>query len=186
MARLAEDLAKASGATVAHQLGSARDWGKELPGSMTGAVGLADRLYAQGKRAAADRRVQQVAATLATLAVTAVIRRHPAGALASSAWSMIEAIAQSDAFRRGRAAAPGWQGAVARAAGQHTWKRIGQKGGFATFTYVDVNGVVTERLVRDWRSTGRLIRGHCLLRNGYRSFRIDRIDDWNQPRQEGR
>lgn len=178
----ARELAAVSRSRVSDQLGSAHRWtkmrGSALRVSAMGAVDVAERAYVIGKRAAGDPRIQQVAATLATLAVTAAIKRHPAGALASS---VFEAIAQSDGFRKGRAPSglhPGLAGSV----GRRSWKRIGQTGKLASFTYVDVDGVVTERAVRNWRSTGRLIRGHCLLRDEFRCFRIDRIEGWSELR----
>lgn len=178
----ARELAAISRSRFSDRIDFAQDWvtarGSALRVSAMGAVDVAERAYVIGKRAAGDPRVQQVAATLATLAVTAAIKRHPAGALASS---VFEAIAQSHGFRKGRAASglhPGLAGSV----GRRSWKRIGQTGKWASFTYVDVDGVVTERAVRNWRSTGRLIRGHCLLRDEFRCFRIDRIEGWNERR----
>lgn len=182
VAARAEELAATSRSRLSDRLGSAHSWakmrGSALRVSAMGAVDVAERAYVIGKRAAGDPRVQQVAATLATLAVTAAIKRHPAGALASS---VFKAIAQSDGFRKGRSASglhPGLAGSV----GRRSWKRIGQTGKLASFTYVDVDGVVTERAVRNWRSTGRLIRGHCLLRDEFRCFRIDRIEGWSELR----
>lgn len=176
-----EELAASSRACVADQLVSARAWtiiGRDaLRASTINAADLAGRTYVRGKRVASDRRVQQIAGMLATLAVAAAVRRQPAGALALS---VMESMARSSVFRRGRPASAQWQVDLVRLAGKHTWKRIGQTGGLACFTYVDANGVVTERMVRNWRSTGRLIRGHCLLRQQFRCFRIDRIEGWSE------
>lgn len=185
VAARAEELAATSRSRLSERLGSAQGWGKmrksALRVSAMAAVDVAGRAYTMGKHAARDPQVQRVAATLATLAITAAIKRNPAGTLASS---VLEAIARSEAFKRGRGASPGWQsvlaGSLAGSVRRHTWKRIGQTGGLASFTYVDANGVVTERMVRNWRSTGRLIRGRCLLRNEIRSFRIDRIEGWSE------
>ena len=158
--------------------GKAKTGASALRISAVSTAEFAGHAFILGKRAAADRRVQQVAATLATIAVTAVIKRHPAGALACSVWGTI---AEYDVLKRGRAGAPEGKVGVARSVGRTSWKRIGQKGPLACFTYVDADGVVTERLVRNWRSTGRLVRGHCMLRQEFRCFRIDRIERWSEP-----
>lgn len=48
----------------------------------------------------------------------------------------------------------------------------------ATFTYVDADGVVTDREVRNWRSDGPYIKAFCLTAHASRTFRKDRIEDW--------
>lgn len=56
----------------------------------------------------------------------------------------------------------------------------GSSGSCARFTYVDRDGVVTDREVRNWRSSGAYINGVCIAGRGYRTFRKDRIDDWQE------
>ena len=48
----------------------------------------------------------------------------------------------------------------------------------ASFTYVDAQGVVTDRQLRDWYSEGPYIKGFCLTAQATRTFRKDRIEDW--------
>ncbi|MFP1130278.1 hypothetical protein [Asticcacaulis sp. W401b] len=55
----------------------------------------------------------------------------------------------------------------------------GEEGEFATFTYADRDGVVTERRVSNWRSHGAYIEGVCLNRQEERTFRKDRITNWS-------
>lgn len=55
----------------------------------------------------------------------------------------------------------------------------GEQGGFATFTYVDVDGVVTDREVAHWFSRGQHLHAFCLERGASRTFRKDRIADWS-------
>ncbi|WP_298330729.1 hypothetical protein [Asticcacaulis sp.] len=55
----------------------------------------------------------------------------------------------------------------------------GEAGEFATFTYADRDGVVTERRVSNWRSHGAYIEGVCLNRQEERTFRKDRITGWS-------
>ncbi|WP_174297231.1 hypothetical protein [Sphingomonas bacterium] len=54
----------------------------------------------------------------------------------------------------------------------------GETGPTAVFTYVDLDGVVTDRDVRNWRSDGPHINAYCLLRRARRTFHKDRIGDW--------
>ena len=56
--------------------------------------------------------------------------------------------------------------------------RAGQAGRYATFTYVDADGVVTDRKVSNWRSDGAYVEAFCLDRRASRTFRKDRIEDW--------
>lgn len=49
----------------------------------------------------------------------------------------------------------------------------------ARMTYVDSDGVITERTVRNWLSEGAYIRGYCEMRRQSRTFRKDRIVDWD-------
>lgn len=65
----------------------------------------------------------------------------------------------------------------AHALGGRRWSE-GETGLAATFSYVDADGVVTDRDVRNWRSHGPHIKAHCLLAGASRTFRKDRIDDW--------
>lgn len=182
--RRAEELAATSRSTLTDQFVSARGLAVKsrivLQVTSANAVGLAGRAYLKGRQAAADPRVQQAALAIATMAVTTAIKRHPAGAFVSSAWSMIEIIGPPNILGRKKAAGSPRQGALPGSTGRRAWKRIGQTGGLASFTYVDADGVVTERLVRNWRSSGRLIKGHCLLRQEFRCFRVDRIEGWNE------
>jgi hypothetical protein len=61
----------------------------------------------------------------------------------------------------------------------------GEVGELATFTYVDRDGVVTERRVSNWRSHRAYIEGVCLNRQEERTFRKDRITGWSvQPQSE--
>ncbi|BBF82656.1 hypothetical protein [Asticcacaulis excentricus] len=59
----------------------------------------------------------------------------------------------------------------------------GEEGEFATFTYADRDGVVTERRVSNWRSLGAYIEGVCLNRQEERTFRKDRITGWSVQSQ---
>lgn len=54
----------------------------------------------------------------------------------------------------------------------------GETGKSATFTYVDADGVITDRRVGNWRSEGIYVRAYCLDRRASRTFRKDRIEDW--------
>jgi hypothetical protein len=53
-----------------------------------------------------------------------------------------------------------------------------RSGSSATFIYVDANGVVTEREIRNWKIVGTYINGYCLLRKGNRDFLLSRVDEW--------
>jgi hypothetical protein len=52
------------------------------------------------------------------------------------------------------------------------------EGKMAHFVYVDVDGVVTDRKVKDWRTDGKYLQGHCQLRRAHRVFLLDRIEEW--------
>ncbi len=54
----------------------------------------------------------------------------------------------------------------------------GECGGLATFSYIDANGLQSNRIVRDWYSEGRYIKGRCTTQGGARNFRKDRISGW--------
>ncbi|MBX9859005.1 MAG: hypothetical protein K2Y20_05355 [Sphingomonas sp.] len=54
----------------------------------------------------------------------------------------------------------------------------GETGKLATFVYSDADGVVTDRRIRNWRSRYAYIEGFCLDRREKRTFRKDRIEDW--------
>ncbi len=54
----------------------------------------------------------------------------------------------------------------------------GEKGKYASFTYVDVDGVITDRRVRNWRSSGPYVYAVCEAVRSSRTFRKDRIADW--------
>ena len=54
----------------------------------------------------------------------------------------------------------------------------GEEGELASFTYVDADGVVTDRRVRRWKSDGAYISAVCLERRAKRTFRKDRIGGW--------
>jgi hypothetical protein len=56
----------------------------------------------------------------------------------------------------------------------------GEAGPRARFTYVDRDGVVTDRELRNWRSSGACINGVCTTGRGNRTFRKDRIADWDE------
>jgi len=53
-----------------------------------------------------------------------------------------------------------------------------RRGSNARFTYIDVDGVVTDRTVTDWVSSGDYIDAYCLRRRAERRFRKDRISNW--------
>jgi|GEM_PF-3838306 len=55
----------------------------------------------------------------------------------------------------------------------------GETGTRATFEYVDGDGVVSEREVRNWESRSIYINAYCLLRRRTRTFRKDRIENWD-------
>lgn len=56
----------------------------------------------------------------------------------------------------------------------------GETGKGAKFEYSDHYGEVTEREVRNWVSNGPYIKAFCLLRHENRSFRKDRIENWEE------
>lgn len=56
----------------------------------------------------------------------------------------------------------------------------GEKGAEARFVYVDYHGEVTDRTIRNWRSDGFYVHGFCLTRRESRTFRKDRIEDWQE------
>lgn len=64
-----------------------------------------------------------------------------------------------------------------RAANDPRWFEA-EEGDSATFEYVDSDGVVTSRDVRNWKSSGAYIRAYCLQRRESRTFRKDRISNW--------
>lgn len=51
-------------------------------------------------------------------------------------------------------------------------------GKLARFVYVDADGVVTDRRVKNWTSDRFYLEGHCQLRREHRTFRLDRIEEW--------
>lgn len=55
---------------------------------------------------------------------------------------------------------------------------IANFGTWARFEYVDGDGVVTERSIRQWSKRGAYIEGFCMARREGRLFRQDRISDW--------
>jgi uncharacterized membrane protein len=56
---------------------------------------------------------------------------------------------------------------------------IPAEGKWARFEYVDVDGVITEREIRNWSKRGAYIEGFCMMRRASRNFRQDRIHDWS-------
>lgn len=72
---------------------------------------------------------------------------------------------------------PAPQPADRRRAPAQQWNG-GDYGEEASFTYVDADGVVTDRTIVNWRSEGPYIRGTCVQRRQSRTFRKDRIEDW--------
>lgn len=70
------------------------------------------------------------------------------------------------------------QRASRRRAPEQQWE-VDDYGEEATFTYVDADGVVTDRTIVNWRSEGPYIRGICVQRRQSRTFRKDRIEDWS-------
>lgn len=62
----------------------------------------------------------------------------------------------------------------------HRWSVL-DEGVVARFTYIDRYGEVTDREIRNWRSDGAYVRGFCLSRRESRTFRKDRIEDWELP-----
>ena len=59
---------------------------------------------------------------------------------------------------------------------------ICESGPFAKFTYVDADGVVTDREVTNWEYDGDYVKAFCLLRREHRTFRVDRIEGWSEER----
>lgn len=51
-------------------------------------------------------------------------------------------------------------------------------GTFARFVYIDSDGVVTTRVIRNWHINGNKLTGYCELRKAVRTFRVDRVDEW--------
>lgn len=51
-------------------------------------------------------------------------------------------------------------------------------GTWARFEYVDGDGVVTNRHIRQWSKRGAYIEGFCMQRREGRLFRQDRINGW--------
>ncbi|WP_040308686.1 hypothetical protein [Asticcacaulis biprosthecium] len=56
----------------------------------------------------------------------------------------------------------------------------GQWGEAATFRYTDAQGNQTVRAIRNWTSADGKIKGFCLKARQSRSFRQDRIEDWQE------
>ncbi|MCH2486138.1 MAG: hypothetical protein MK010_00120 [Erythrobacter sp.] len=52
------------------------------------------------------------------------------------------------------------------------------EGTFVRFVYVDSNGEVTDREVRNWELSDYHLEGFCLLRKAKRTFRVDRVESW--------
>lgn len=46
------------------------------------------------------------------------------------------------------------------------------------FEYVDANGEVTDRVIRNWTIDGNHLVGYCTLRRASRRFRLDRVTKW--------
>lgn len=46
------------------------------------------------------------------------------------------------------------------------------------FEYVDSDGVITVRTIRNWSNDGVYLRGWCEDRRATRTFRVDRVIDW--------
>lgn len=70
------------------------------------------------------------------------------------------------------------QRASRRRAPEQQWE-VDDYGEEASFTYVDADGVITDRTIVNWRSEGAYIRGICVQRQQSRTFRKDRIEDWS-------
>lgn len=51
-------------------------------------------------------------------------------------------------------------------------------GEYVRIAYVDSHGEITEREVRNWSIAGAHLEGYCLLRRQHRTFRIDRVLEW--------
>jgi len=51
-------------------------------------------------------------------------------------------------------------------------------GQIVNFEYVDAQGEVTDRIVRNWEIDGRYLHGHCMTRRAGRQFRLDRVTHW--------
>lgn len=52
------------------------------------------------------------------------------------------------------------------------------EGEWVEFVYVDAEGEVTERRIRNWSQTSEYIKGFCVDRHAPRSFRLDRVESW--------
>lgn len=51
-------------------------------------------------------------------------------------------------------------------------------GSYARISYIDSDGVVTDRELFNWRIDGNKLIGFCQTRKAVRTFRVDRVDDW--------
>ncbi|WP_157099055.1 hypothetical protein [Novosphingobium rosa] len=55
---------------------------------------------------------------------------------------------------------------------------IQNAGTWAKFEYVDADGVITDRHIRQWSKRGAYIEGFCMEKRASRLFRQDRISNW--------
>lgn len=51
-------------------------------------------------------------------------------------------------------------------------------GAWIEFTYVDSEGEITERHLRNWSRTSQYLEGFCMDRKDSRTFRVDRVIQW--------
>lgn len=51
-------------------------------------------------------------------------------------------------------------------------------GNSVRFVYIDSQGEVTEREVRNWVKTRQYLEGFCIQRGAVRTFRIDQVEEW--------
>lgn len=52
------------------------------------------------------------------------------------------------------------------------------RGRSVSIEYVDADGEITQRVVRNWEIEGSYLNGYCTLRGATRQFRLDRVIEW--------
>ncbi len=55
-----------------------------------------------------------------------------------------------------------------------------KSGKWIEFTYVDSEGEITDRHLRNWSRTSQYLEGFCMDRKALRTFRIDRVIEWGE------
>lgn len=143
------------------------------------------------RRIATDKRTISAAMFIVTTGIGFASRNNKFARSAQLALAVLELGSDAFAGRRpnalrsgkGRVAPNKLRVGLARYLDMGRWRRTGQRGPLASFKYCDKNGVVTERMVRNWKTTGRLLSGYCVHRRAIRTFRTDRVIEWAELEQ---